>query len=158
MHKTLTNRSNGNSTTMITTPSHLGTLKLRIPFECDCLNNRHGILASVTGLAGPRSYRVKVGEKEFVRNRCQLISSDKHSVPVSDTEQALPDSNAESEISPLEPVQDSSQLNSPRESAAPTTVGTPMKITSPSPTGPAGPRRSSQVKRPLDWVTSYVPS
>ena len=108
-----------------------------------------------TGLVGPRSYRVKVGEKVFVRNRRQLICSDKQLLPVPDVDQSLPDSNTEPESIPSDPVEQRSQQNSPPESAAPSTVATPNTTVSPSPTGP---RRSSRNRRPPDWVTNYVPS
>ena len=90
-----------------------------------------------TGPVGPRSYGVKVGEAEFRRNRRQLLHTSERpeiDIPAQESEQVpnhLPtdeDTQAHSEPDP--------QLGCSTQ---------PL-------------RRSERIRKPPDWITTYVPS
>ena len=88
-----------------------------------------------TSLAGPRSYRVKVGESQYRRNRRQLLCANEPPLDIQDTQ--IPDVDS--------PSDDRQEPNS-NESGIPP----------PSPDPP--PCRSGRPRKSPAWMADYVPS
>ena len=90
-----------------------------------------------TGLVGPRSYEVKVGESVYRRNRRQLIH----------TNEPLP-------IVESQPTQISTDIDTPEDNPAPS-----AEIATPPPAVESNsPCRSGRVTKTPKWVEDYVPS
>ena len=100
-----------------------------------------------TGLQGPRSYGVKVGETEYRRNRRQIIrtkeipdpeltDSEPREVPTTKTEDQQGGMNSEYPSPPLSP---------PENAPTPDRPSTPV-------------RRSGRVRKSPEWIMNYVPS
>ena len=109
-----------------------------------------------TGLVGPRSYGVKVGESTFVRNRRQLIRSDEQPMPSPPDVDDLPQpQNNTSEKAALIPTLPSNGPT-PNADLAESSSNPPVEpsVDPPCP----GPRRSTRNRRPPDWITNYVPT
>ena len=109
-----------------------------------------------TGLVGPQSYGVKVGESTFVRNRRQLIRSDEQPLPSPpDVDDLPPPQKNPSEKEALIPTLPS---NGPTPNADPkeSSSSPPLEpcVESPCP----GSRRSTQIQKPPDWITNYAPT
>ena len=92
---------------------------------------------SCIDLAGPRSYKVKVGERIYRRNRRQLICADKQSLTEYPSMESIPQSD--------EPEVQNQDVETPAPSEP------PMAPQSPS---PVSLRRSDRVRRPPQW---YIP-
>ena len=99
------------------------------------------------GLVGPRSYRVKVGESTFVRNRRQLIRSDEIPVPSpSDDDIPYPQNDSSDKATLIQ--------SPPGNQPAPNTDMTGSASSSVDSQCPE-PRRSTRNRKPPDY---YMPS
>ena len=117
------------------------TVRMRLPGE------KRWSQGVCTGLVGPRSYGVRVGESRFVRNRRQLIRSDEQPMMPSPPElDELPLPSASSSTAHSDGTTDLSESSS-------SPVDEPT-VDSP----PPEPRRSTRNRKPPDWITTYVPS
>ena len=99
-----------------------------------------------TGLYGPRSYRVKVGEAEYRRNRRQLIRTSETSealIPEHDPEEETPTTGSDPPSSSGTSGQDH-HVPPQEEPPRPASAGVPL-------------RRSGRTRKPPDWITNYVP-
>ena len=119
------------------------TVRMQLPGE------KRWTPGTCTGLQGPRSYGIRVGESEFRRNRRQILRG--------------------GEPQPTDyPEQDTHGLFTPgvsRESTEDSSMNdpsTPQSVASPTvgpETDPDPPlRRSTRQRRQPEWITSYVPS
>ena len=103
-----------------------------------------------TGLQGPRSYGVQVGEQKFRRNRRHLIRT-KEPGPVDIPQEELPSTSntqntAEDTPSSLPEQQDNTR--SIGNSSEPDRPGSPIPSL----------RQSQRNRKPPEWITNYVPS
>ena len=108
------------------------------------------------GRCSPRSYRVRVGDKEFRRNRRQLIhTQEPYPQEVSDSDTATgmqlasEDSGETREQTPI--------IQEPTEPVTPPLAAAPGPVESEATTPPL-PRRSVRARNPPDWFTNYVPA
>ena len=105
------------------------------------------------GQCCPRSYRVKVDGREFRRNRRQLIQTSEQ-LPL---EPAVIEQNVttqpdiERETPTEQQVLEPPRLSEPESPSAHSAPDTGMLT-------PQSPRRSGRTRRPLEWLTNYVPS
>lgn len=111
-----------------------------------------------TGQCGPRSYKVRVGDKEFRRNRRQLLHTrEQPPLDLPDVEQSVshqPDTQ-ETDVSTDQQMPQTPRPSSSEPEDPPTT---PAHVPAePSPHSPQPPRRSGRTRRPPEWITSYVP-
>ena len=106
-----------------------------------------------TGLQGPRSYGIRVGEAEYRRNRRHILKGGE--LPV--TEQ----------LETAVPTQGMTPPGVSEEDAHSNSEPTPQLTTTPSvhpqpehPTAESDPplRRSTRQRREPEWITTYVPS
>ena len=110
-----------------------------------------------TGTQGPRSYRVRVGDTEYRRNRRHLIQRGEPS-PVEPL-QLDPLEQGQQEYSGEQPVPD-------LDSVPPTVAPEPARETptepqpQPAHTDNETPqrRRTARQRKPSEWITTYVPS
>ena len=116
-----------------------------------------------TGLVCPRSYKVKVGDSVYRRNRRQLIRS--HEEPVRDLSEAvlLPPTVSESPSQPanepqLPVVEPDSTDNQRADSTQPQETSTDTEPTQPQVTQPLPLRTSQRSHKPPKWITRYVHS
>ena len=105
-----------------------------------------------TGPCGPQSYGVKVGDRQFRRNRRQLLLTREPLPPDSPPEQQTPEDHP-TEGEPSSRVE-LEELDTPEVSAPPVSP-------TPTPTNPGIqasqlPRRSMRNRKPPDWITTYV--
>ena len=97
-----------------------------------------------TGLVGPRSYDVKIGERHYRRNRRQLIPTGEP--PLQDVP----------EEPPLQDLPQTPDMDSPTsDQRMETSVGTKIL---PAVSDPPDPRRSGRTCKPPAWMADYVPS
>ena len=107
------------------------------------------------GQCGPRSYKVRVGDRDYRRNRRQLVHSGEQ--PPVDTPYVEQSVTAEPVVRetdiPTEQQVPETLTSSGSESPTTTEVHTPD-----DPTPPTLPplRRSERARRPPDWITNYA--
>ena len=96
-----------------------------------------------TGQSGPRSYKVKVGDQEYRRNRRQLIQTNE-SPPLPHI--------------PATPTGPRSFETTPETTQGDTLETTPTQIEeNPKvPTSPVEPRRSSRIRKKPDWFSKHA--
>ena len=95
----------------------------------------------------PRSYEVKVGERNYRRNRRQLIRAEEPP-PVVHVPEEVPD---QQELkTPDQPVEGAGLPSQPQQLE---NLSTPS-----SPKPPPTPRRSTRTRKTPNWITTYVPS
>jgi len=125
------------------------TVRLRLPGETTWTP---GVC---TGQCGPRSYKVRVGDREFRRDRRQLLHT-REQLPLD-----LPDGEPNATPQPDTRETDGStdqqmpeipSASSPKPEDPPTTSVHPPAEPSPQP-----PRRSGRARKPPEWITNYVP-
>ena len=96
-------------------------------------------------LVGPRSYKVRVGSRVYIRNRRQLIPIGK---PVPPNEVAeMPDQKVTEDDGPTQPTETPSNEQSEPASASP-----PRGVTAPAL------RRSDRIHKAPAWMADYAPS
>ena len=91
-------------------------------------------------LVGPRSYKVRVGSKEYIRNRRQLIPTDQ---PLE--ENCVPEMLDQ----PMEQKNTDSTGETTNQPAEPETISSPKTPVL---------RRSERARRAPAWMEDYVPS
>ena len=96
-------------------------------------------------LVGPRSYKVRVGSKVYIRNRHKLISIGKP-VPPNEVSE-MPDQKVTEDDGPTQPTETSSNEQSEPDSASP-----PRVVTAPAL------RCSDWIHKAPAWMADYVPS
>ena len=94
-----------------------------------------------TGLVGPRSYEVKIGDSVYRRNRCQLIHANEP------PRRALP-------IVEPQPTQLSTDINTPEDNPVPSTESTAPPIVEAHTNN--SPCRSGRVTKIPKWMEDYV--
>lgn len=109
-----------------------------------------------TGQHGPRSYNVRVDDREFRRNRRQLLYT-KEARPL---EPPNIDPNVETPTASdgtVGPAEQMPDTRMPLElgSSPASTTSSPVEQ---EPSTPQPLRRSGRTRRPPDWITNYVPS
>ena len=116
-----------------------------------------------TGLVGPRSYKVKVGDSVYRRNHRQFIRS--HEEPARDLSEAVPlpptvsESPSQPTNEPQLPVVEHDPRDSPRaDSAQPQETSTETEPTQTQVPQPLPLRRSQRSHKPPQWITRYVHS
>ena len=96
-------------------------------------------------LVGPRSYKVRVGSRVYIRNRRQLIPIGKP-VPPNEVSE-MPDQKVTEDDGPTQPTETPSNEQSEPASASP-----PRGVTAPAL------RRSDRIHKAPAWMADYVPS
>ena len=96
-------------------------------------------------LVGPWSYKIRVGSKVYVRNRCQLIPIGKTVPPNGVSE--MPDQKMNEDDGPTQPTKTTSNEQSEPDSASP-----PRVVPAPAL------RHSDQIHKAPAWMADYVPS
>lgn len=113
-----------------------------------------------TGLVGPRSYRVQVGESTFIRNRKQLIRSGEElaqSPPdADDLQQPWNNSSEKATCMPTPPSNGAAPSTDHPEPPPSPKVEPPVEQTVDSPRPVL--HRSTRNRKPPDWITNYVPT
>ena len=96
-----------------------------------------------TGQSGPRSYKVKVGNQEYRRNRRQLVQTNE-SPPLPHI--------------PATPTGPRSFETTPETTQGDTleTTPTPIEENPKVPTSPVEPRRSSRIRKKPDWFSKHA--
>ena len=96
------------------------------------------------GEAGPRSYKVQIGDADYRRNRRQLIMSDQ--APNKDNQKVdLPIPGEQSQATPIGSSQETSPSSEPAEATMPQ-----------SSSALPSPRRSNRSCQPPSWMNDYV--
>ena len=116
------------------------SVRMRLP------GNTTWTAGTCVGEAGPRSYKVQIGDSIYRRNRRQLIASDEP--PSKDNPQAdldLPASREQNQTTPSGPSKETSPPSEPVE--APIQQSSPALVS---------PRRSSRSCQPPSWMNDYV--
>ena len=96
-------------------------------------------------LVGPRSYKVRVDSKVYIRNRRQLIPIGKP-VPPNEVSE-MPDQKVTEDDGPTQPKETSSNEQSEPDFASP-----PRVVTAPAL------HRSDRIHKAPAWMADYVPS
>ena len=117
------------------------TVRMRLPGE------KRWTPGTCTGIQGPRSYGVKVGETEYRRNRRQLLQ--KHESPLLE----VPETQGEATV-PIAGETPGGDVE-PLPLCPPSAASEPDSLVSSS-DPPL--RRSTRQRRPPEWITTYVPS
>ena len=119
------------------------SVRMRVP------GNTTWTAGTCVGEAGPRSYKVQIGDSVYRRNRRQLIASDEpqstddhKAQPSDDTDHTAP--REQNQTTPIGPSQEASPSSEPVQAA----VQGSSTITSP--------RRSSQSCQRPAWMNDYV--